>query len=75
MLLNHHFWASTYVSGWGVGAFSPANDSTQVRLKAPQNTATECRPDRKKVANTDVAQRKLNMALRQNGKQIKLVPE
>ncbi len=69
------FWLTQDLLGTrllGGGAFPPANDSTQVRLRAPQSTATGCwRPE--KDTNVDVVQRKGNTAL--VSKLIKLVPE
>ncbi len=68
------FWFLPKVSAWGEGAFLPANDSAQVRLRAQQSTVTGQRLE--KVPNVDVAQKKGNVALvRQNGKRIKRVTE
>ncbi len=48
--------------GGGWGAFPPANDSAQVRLRAAEHSDWMLsRPD--KVTNVDIVQRKRNIAL------------
>ncbi len=43
------FWLTRDETELGGGAFPPANDTVQVRLRAPRSTATGRDPDRRKL--------------------------